>query len=152
MSDSAGYEHRSDVRVRYAETDQMGVVYHANYLVWCEIGRTDFIRARGRSYADMERDGITLAVSDAALRFVGSARYDDLVHVFTRLERVGSRGMTFAYRIVQADTGRTLVRATTSLVALDAEGRPSRLPAAVLDTLGQALATPAADAGRSRVD
>lgn len=131
MSDPATREHRSDLRVRYAETDQMGVVYHANYLVWCEIGRTDYIRALGRSYADMERDGVALAVSDASLRFVGSARYDDPIAVFTRLTELRSRGMAFAYRIAHAETGRTLVTATTSLVALDAAGRPTRLPEAV---------------------
>jgi acyl-CoA thioester hydrolase len=141
MTATSPYEHRSDVRVRYAETDQMGVVYHANYLVWCEIGRTDFIRALGRSYADMERDGITLAVSDAALRYLGSARYDDAVIVYTRLEEVRSRGMRFAYRIVHADSGRTLVTATTSLVALDASGRPSRLPAPIVETLQRAGGT-----------
>jgi acyl-CoA thioester hydrolase len=149
MSETVPYEHCSEVRVRYAETDQMGVVYHANYLVWCEIGRTDFIRALGRSYADMERDGVTLAVSDAALRFVGSARYDDRVHVFTRLDTLRSRGMTFAYRLVHADSGRTLVTATTSLVALDATGKPSRLPAVVLETLQRALPTTASDARAS---
>jgi acyl-CoA thioester hydrolase len=121
----------STLRVRYAETDQMGVVYHANYLVWCEIGRTDFIRAAGRSYADLERDGVTLAVSEAALRFRASARYDDPVQVFTTLTHVGSRGMTFSYRIVQADSGATLVTASTSLVCLNASGRPSSLPADV---------------------
>lgn len=135
MHESTPYEHRSELRVRYAETDQMGVVYHANYLVWCEIGRTDYIRALGRSYADMERDGVTLAVSDASLRFSGSARYDDPIVVFTRLDEMRSRGMRFAYRIEHAGSGRTLVTATTSLVALDGTGKPSRLPAAVLEML-----------------
>ncbi len=139
MTASTPYEHRSEVRVRYAETDQMGVVYHANYLVWCEIGRTDFIRALGRSYADMERDGITLAVSDASLRFVGSARYDDPIVVYTRLDDVRSRSMRFAYRIEHGETGRTLVTASTSLIALDAGGKPSRLPGTILDTLQRAL-------------
>lgn len=137
MAESTTYEHVSEVRVRYAETDQMGVVYHANYLVWCEIGRTDFIRALGRSYADMERDGVTLAVSDASLRFLGSARYDDRVLVRTTLDELRSRGMRFAYRIEHAETGRALVTATTSLIALDATGRPARLPAAVLELLGR---------------
>lgn len=137
MAESTTYEHVSEVRVRYAETDQMGVVYHANYLVWCEIGRTDFIRALGRSYADMERDRITLAVSDASLRFLGSARYDDRVLVRTTLDELRSRGMRFAYRIEHAETGRALVTATTSLIALDATGRPARLPAAVLELLGR---------------
>ncbi len=138
MNDSFPYEHLSEVRVRYAETDQMGVVYHANYLVWCEIGRTDFIRALGRSYADMEQAGATLAVSDASLRYLGSARYDDRVHVFTRLDDLRSRGMRFAYRIVHADTQRTLVTATTSLIALNAEGKPSRMPADIYEVLMRA--------------
>lgn len=142
MTATTPYVHRSDVRVRYAETDQMGVVYHANYLVWCEIGRTDFIRALGRSYADMERDGITLAVSDASLRYVGSARYDDPVVVHTQLDDVRSRSMRFAYRIEHADTGRPLVTATTTLVALDAAGKPSRLPEALLVVLRRALGAP----------
>ena len=138
MTETFPYEHRSEVRVRYAETDQMGVVYHANYLVWCEIGRTDFIRALGRSYADMELSGSTLAVSDASLRFLGSARYDDRVHVFTRLDELRSRGMRFAYRIVHADTERTLVTATTSLIALNAQGKPSRMPPEIFDVLRRA--------------
>lgn len=138
MTDSFPYEHLSEVRVRYAETDQMGVVYHANYLVWCEIGRTDFIRALGRSYADMEQAGATLAVSDASLRFLGSATYDDRVQVFTRLDELRSRGMRFAYRIVHADTKRTLVTATTSLIALNAAGKPARMPPEIFDVLMRA--------------
>lgn len=128
MAESAPYEHVSEVRVRYAETDQMGVVYHANYLVWCEIGRTDFIRAVGRSYADLERDGVTLAVSEVTMRYVGSASYDDRVLVRTVLEEVRSRTMRFAYHVVHAESGATLVRATTTLIALGSTGRPSRLP------------------------
>ncbi len=135
MAAPSPYVHISEVRVRYAETDQMGVVYHANYLVWCEIGRTDFIRAFGRSYADMERDGVTLAVSDVTMRFSGSARYDDRVLVHTQLDELRSRGMRFAYRLVHGDTGQVLVSATTSLIALDASGRPARLPEAVRDVL-----------------
>jgi acyl-CoA thioester hydrolase len=73
--------HVSEFRVRYAETDQMGVVYHANYLVWCEVGRTDFIRAAGMSYREMEAAGVGLAVSDATMRFHAPARYDDVVRV-----------------------------------------------------------------------
>ena len=118
----------SELRVRYAETDQMGVVYHANYLVWCEIGRTDFIRRAGRSYADLERDGVLLAVADASLRFHASARYDDPIRVHTSLTAVGSRGMSFAYRILRADTGARLVTASTSLVSINAAGRLTALP------------------------
>ena len=143
MTESTSYEQVSEVRVRYAETDQMGVVYHANYLVWCEIGRTDFIRALGRSYADMERDGVTLAVSDASLRFLASARYDDRVLVRTTLTELRSRGMRFGYRIEHADSARALVTATTSLIALDATGRPTRLPASVQQLLQRAQPSPA---------
>jgi len=118
----------SELRVRYAETDQMGVVYHANYLVWCEIGRTDFIRAAGKSYADLEREGVRLAVSEATMRFHASARYDDRIVVYTTLTSVGSRGMTFAYRVERADpdggAGTVLVRATTSLVCTNDQGGP----------------------------
>lgn len=135
MENAAPYEHRSEVRVRYAETDQMGVVYHANYLVWCEIGRTDFIRAVGRSYADLERDGVTLAVSEATMRYVGSASYDDRVVIRTVLDDVRSRTMRFAYHIQHAETGATLVKATTTLIALGSSGRPSRLPPPLLEAL-----------------
>src|SRR5690606_10652461 len=90
-------ESRSEIRVRYAESDQMGVAYHANYLVWCEVGRTDLIRQLGMTYAEMERRGVLLAVADAQLRYHASARYDDLVRIVTRLTGVRSRMVTFAY-------------------------------------------------------
>ncbi|WP_411281153.1 acyl-CoA thioesterase [Gemmatimonas sp.] len=118
----------SELRVRYAETDQMGVVYHANYLVWCELGRTDFIRARGKSYAELERDGLLLAVSDVTMRFHASARYDDPIRVHTRLTAAGSRGLTFAYRVMRADTDTLLVSATTALVSIDKSGRLAAMP------------------------
>ena len=129
----------SELRVRYAETDQMGVVYHANYLVWCEIGRTDFIRAQGTSYAQLEREGVLLAVSDAALRFHASARYDDPIRVYTRLTAARSRALTFAYRIVRADTNTLLVSGTTSLVSLSSSGRPVSLPLAMRRMLEAAI-------------
>lgn len=125
----------STLRVRYAETDQMGVVYHANYLVWCEVGRTDYIRRAGRSYADLERDGVRLAVADASIRFHAPARYDDDIRVLTSLTAVGSRGMSFAYRILLDNTGALLVSATTSLVSIDAMGRPVRMPQHVREWL-----------------
>lgn len=123
--------HDVEFRVRYAETDQMGVVYHTNYLVWCEVGRTDFIRARGMSYADMERAGIGLAVSELTARFHSAARYDDMIRVRTTLAEVRSRGITFDYVITKAETGHRLVTARTALVSIDASGRPTALPVAV---------------------
>jgi len=127
----APIHHDVEFRVRYAETDQMGVVYHANYLIWCEVGRTDFIRARGMSYADMERAGIGLAVSDLSARFHAAARYDELIRVRTTLAEVRSRGITFDYMITRAEDGRRLVTARTALVSIDSAGRPVALPAGV---------------------
>lgn len=118
----------SELRVRYAETDQMGVVYHANYLVWCELGRTDFIRALGTPYAALEQDGVLLAVSDVTFRCLASARYDDPIRILTRLTAVRSRVITFDYRIEHGETRRLLVTARTDLVSISREGRPTALP------------------------
>lgn len=130
----------SFLRVRYAETDQMGVVYHANYLVWCEVGRTDFIRAAGKSYAEMEREGLRLAVADAQLRFIAPARYDDEIRVDTWVECVQSRAVTFGYEIFRTDPApmQRLVRASTRLVALGEDGAPRTLPPAILEWFKEA--------------
>jgi acyl-CoA thioester hydrolase len=117
-----------EFRVRYAETDQMGVVYHTNYLIWCEMGRTDFIRRRGMSYADIERAGTLLAVSELSARFLGAARYEQLIRVRTTLASVQSRSLVFDYLVTNAETDARLVTARTSLVSVDASGRPRSLP------------------------
>lgn len=120
--------HAVEFRVRYAETDRMGVVYHAEYLVWCEVGRTEFIRDRWRSYADLEASGVMLAVAEATVRYHGGARYDDLVRVETRLVELRSRMLRFAYEVRRAVTGERLVSAMTTLVAVDGTGRTVTLP------------------------
>ncbi len=121
-------------RVRYAETDQMGVAYHANYLAWCEIGRTDFIRGLGITYADMERQGYFLAVAEAAVRYATGARYDDVIHVETWVETVKSRTVTFRYEVHRDDPAPALLAtAHTTLVSIDAQGAPRRLPDSILD-------------------
>ena len=125
----------SELRVRYAETDQMGVVYHANYLVWCEIGRTDFIRAFGVTYAELERQGFGLAVSEATMRYHGAARYDDRIRVETRLVDVRSRSVVFEYVVSNADTGNRLATAQTALISIDRAGRPVVLPQDFRDRL-----------------
>lgn len=123
----------STFRVRYGETDQMGVAYHANYLVWCEIGRTDFIRELGTTYAELERQGHLLAVAEARVRYRSAARYDDLVRVVTTLRSVRSRTITFDYVIERVEPHPApLARATTTLVSIDAAGRPRTLPPPVL--------------------
>src|ERR1700731_4604125 len=90
------------LRVRYAETDQMGIVYHANYLVWMEIGRVEYCRARGVRYRDMEQDdGILLAVAEASCRYAAPALYDEEVTVRTRVAQATPRMIRFDYEITE---------------------------------------------------
>src|SRR3954453_1131051 len=96
------HSHATEFRVRYAETDRMGVVYYANYLVWCEVGRVEYMRALGRSYATLEHEGTGLAVAEAKVRYLSPARFDDLVRVETTLVGVRSRAVTFDYLITNA--------------------------------------------------
>ncbi len=128
-----------EYRVRYAETDQMGVVYHSEYLVWCEVGRTEYIRALGLPYAEMERRGALLAVADASLRYHGSARYDDMIRVETTVTEVRSRAVVFEYLIRHLPSGTRLVTARTMLVSLDRNARPAPLPAEVRELLERAM-------------
>ena len=129
-------EHELQLRVRYAETDQMGVVYHTNYLVWCEIGRTELIRVlTGESYASLEAAGVSLAVADLSIRYHGAARYDNLIRVKTRLTEARSRSVTFEYLISNWDTGERLASARTVLVSLGDDGRPIVMP----DTMRRVL-------------
>lgn len=131
----------STIRVRYGETDQMGIAYHAHYLVWCEIGRTDFMRDLGITYAELERRGHFLAVAEASVRYGASAHYDDIVRVETWVERVKSRTITFRYEMTreEPDPAR-LATAHTTLVSLDQEGTPRRLPDGVLERFREATA------------
>lgn len=122
-------QHDIEIRVRYGETDRMGVVYHPEYLVWCEMGRTEYIRSLGMSYAEMERRGVPLAVAEATIRYHAPAKYDDLIRVSTVLTRLGSRGLTFDYVITNAVSGIRLASASTTLVALDPAGGAAIIPA-----------------------
>jgi len=125
----------TELRVRYAETDQMQVVYHSNYLIWCEVGRTDFMRQHGMSYSDMEKGGVGLTVVDFNVRLHASARYDDLVRVATTLTDVRSRQVTFEYLLTNADTGERLATARTMLISIAPNGRPVAMPADVRSRL-----------------
>lgn len=117
-----------EFRVRYSEVDRMGVAYHAHYLQWAELGRTEHMRRHGVRYRELEERGCLLAVSEASIRIVRPARYDDLLRVSAWLTDVGSRKVVFAYRIERVDDGLLLATAETALVSLAADGRPSRLP------------------------
>ena len=120
----------------------MGVAYHTHYLVWCEVGRTDFIRQLGTSYASLEDDGLLLAVADASVRYGASARYDEEIVVRTWIERVQSRAVTFGYELVSATTpGRRLATASTRLIALDRDGALRSLPRDLIERFRDVLAT-----------
>ncbi|HYR86678.1 MAG TPA: thioesterase family protein [Terriglobia bacterium] len=129
----------SKLRVRYAETDQMGMVYYANYLIWMEVGRSDFCRERGFSYRDMERDEQAyLAVAEVTCRYIAPARYEDEIVVETEMIRLNRRVVEFSYKI---KTGPTLLaEGRTVHVVIGAEGRPRAMPERYLRLLqdGQA--------------
>lgn len=125
--------------VRYAETDQMQVVYHANYLVWCEMGRTDLIRRLGTSYADIEREGVKLAVVEANVRYHAAARYEDRIRVRTTIAEARSRSVTFDYVIENAVTGLKLVTARTTLASINGEGKLVAMPPYIREPLEKAV-------------
>ena len=116
-------------RVRYAETDQMGVVYYANYFVWFEVGRTDLCRQRGFAYRDMEKhDGLCIIVAEARCRYHSPARYDDEIEVRTRLTALRRRVITFEYEIRRMPDDEVLAEGETVHVITDLGGRPRALP------------------------
>lgn len=117
------------LRVRYAETDQMGIVYYANYFVWMEVGRVAYCRDAGFAYRDMEREGgVMLTVTEATCRYRAAARFDDEVRVRTWLAEVRSRTVRFAYEMHGASDDRLLVTGETLHMVCDREGKPVRLP------------------------
>jgi acyl-CoA thioester hydrolase len=118
----------SRVRVRYAETDNMGVVYYANYFVWFEVGRTDLLRARGWSYRDMESDGFSLPVIEAHCAYKLPARYDEELEVRTSAALLSPVRLRFDYDVARIADGATLASGHTVHATLDRDGRPCRLP------------------------
>ena len=122
-------------RVNYSETDQMGFVYHANYLVWLDSARTEHLRERGVSYKELEAQGIYLAVTDVRVRYRQPARYDDVVRVRCWVRDLASRRVIFGYVVERADTGELLATAETSLIALDRRHTLSRIPEHVCELL-----------------
>jgi acyl-CoA thioester hydrolase len=117
-----------DIRVRYAETDQMGVAYYANYLVWFEVGRSEFCRKRGFRYIDLEALGYKLVVTDVHCRYRNSARYDETVVVRTRLKSVNKRMITFGYQILRKDQEEVIAEGETRHICIDSNGKTKSLP------------------------
>lgn len=117
------------IRVRYAETDQMGVVYYANYLVWMEVGRVELCKACGFNYRDMEReDGVMMAVAEANCRYSAPARFDDEVIIRTWVEEANPRIVKFAYEMSIAADGRKLASGYTRHIMVDRQFQRTRLP------------------------
>ena len=128
----------SRLRVRYAETDQMGLVYYANYLVWMEVGRSDYCRECGFSYRELERDEQAyMAVVEANCRYLAPARYDDEIVVEPEMTRVRSRVVEFSYRIKSGE--RLLAEGCTVHVVIGTDGRPRAMPNRYLELLKSKL-------------
>ncbi len=131
----SGLVARSRVRVRYAETDQMGVAYYANYFIWFEVGRSQYCIDCGFSYRDMEREtGLFMIVAEASCRYKTPARYEDDLIVSTRLKEVTRRTIKFGYEISRED-GSLIATGETNHVLMNDEGRPSSIPPHYLSLL-----------------
>ena len=124
-----GEWHESLLRVRYSETDKMGIVYYANYLIWFEIGRTDFCRARGFSYRDMEEmDDAFLVVAEGYCRYKAPAYYDDELVIRTHVTELRKRSLRFGYEIVRVPDGQIIAEGETGHVVTDGSGRVRSFP------------------------
>ena len=129
-------EHTVAVRVRYGETDQMGVVYHPNYLLYFETGRTELMRAAGVTYSEMEKSGVFLVVTEASCKYRAAAKYDQELRVVTRIDEVGKARIRFSYRVLGPD-GTLLAEGHTELASVDKSKTPVRMPAEVADLLSK---------------
>lgn len=136
------------IRVRYAETDQMGVVYYANFFVWFEIGRVEYLRARGLAYRDLEKDdGCYIPVVDAHCRYKAPARYDDLIAIRTRVTRRRGSLLDFGYEVLRAEDGQLLATGETTHVVVDRNFIPRDWPEGY--SLGAPSAASAAEGSSS---
>jgi acyl-CoA thioester hydrolase len=122
-------------RVDYSETDQMGVVYHARYLVWLDVARTEYLRRSGTSYRELELAGLRLMVSEATVRYRRAVHYDDLVRVRAWVREVASRKIVFGYAVEHDERGELLATATTSLLVMSTDFTFARLPSEVVARL-----------------
>jgi len=138
-SNHAGVVCESRLRVRYAETDQMGVVYHANHFIWFEIGRVELMRQLGFSYRDMEREHeCFIPVVDARCRYKAPARYDDEIIVRTYLRNVRESMIHFGYELERASNGELLAEGETTHMVIDARMKAATLPPTFLKAFREA--------------
>jgi len=125
-------------RARYSETDTMGVIYYANYLIWMEMGRTDYCKSVGFDYREMESDGAKMAVAEATCRYISPARYDDEILVTTRVERLDRRLITFAYVISNGQTATVLAEGRTVHIAIGNDGKSRSIPQKYMEMMKNA--------------
>jgi acyl-CoA thioester hydrolase len=118
--------HELEIRVRYQETDGQRRVHHANYLTYFEMGRTEMLRAHGKTYREFEDAGLFMVVADAACKYLAPADYDDLLLLRTRVEQVGAAHIRHAYEVIRGT--QVIATGTTTVVCVDREGRIRRLP------------------------
>ena len=128
MTSSDDFIVETAIRVRYAETDQMGVAYYANYFIWFEEGRSDYFRTLGYPYRRMEWEGYFFPVVRAFCRYRSPARYDDLLALETSVEETGHGKVTFRYRLLNAEDDRVLAEGSTTHGCVDGKGKPTRIP------------------------
>jgi len=131
------------IRVRYAETDQMGVVYHANHFIWFEVGRVEFLRQMGFSYKNMEReDDCFIAVVDARCRYKAPVHYDDEVVVRTYMRHVREKVIRFGYELRSANTGKLLAKGETTHIVANSRMQPRALPEKYMKVFRAAAGSP----------
>lgn len=128
-----------DLRVRYAETDRMGVVYHANYLVWFEMGRSEYCRQRGFNYLELEELGYRIVVAEATCTYRKPAHYDEVITVRTSLHTLRRRSLYFSYQVVRKGSSETLVEGATKHLCVDAAGRIKIIPEPYFTFLARGL-------------
>jgi acyl-CoA thioester hydrolase len=128
--------HRLEIRVRYGDTDAMGIVYYANYLRWFEMGRTEMMRHLGIAYKEIEEEGVYLPVSEVFCKYHRPAKYDDVLTIETRIDFLKKVSMQFSYRIVRVQDGAELVSGTTLHGFTDRKGKIVKAPSALASKVG----------------
>jgi acyl-CoA thioester hydrolase len=130
--------HETDVRIRYKDTDRMGVVYYGNYLTFFEVGRTEYMRSLGRPYSDLETNGYTLAVTDATAKYHSNVGYDALITVKTRISKLTRVHVRFSYLVVDAED-KVLVSGETGHACVNDRMKACRMPRDLLQSLEEAI-------------
>ena len=121
--------HETEIRVRYAETDKMGIVHHSNYLIWFELGRSEFCRARGFSYKEMEeKDNALMVVAESYCRYKSASYYEDLLHVRTQIAEVRSRSLRFVYEVFRPSDKALIAEGETLHIVTDLNKKVRSIP------------------------